>query len=80
MSGATSEAVICIGNEGNEASLRVGKVYKTVRDDDAQSEGFLRVSPSMNRARTISFLRRISPLHEIRVSDAYFPNNPATRP
>ena len=39
----TSEAVICVDNEGNEVSLLLWKIYKTVRDDDAGSEGFLRV-------------------------------------
>ena len=43
MSGDTSQAVICIDNEGNEASLQVWKIYKTVRDEDARSEGLLRV-------------------------------------
>jgi len=43
MSHDASEAVVCIDNEGNEASLLVGKVYKAIRDDDAQLEGFLRV-------------------------------------
>jgi hypothetical protein len=38
-----SEAVICIENEGNEASLQVWKIYKSLRDDDALSEGFMRV-------------------------------------
>jgi len=38
-----SEAVVCIDNEGNEASLQVWKIYKTVRDEDARSDGLLRV-------------------------------------
>lgn len=36
-------AVICIDNEGNEVSLQRWKVYKPLRDDDAKSEGFLRL-------------------------------------
>jgi len=39
----SSEAVICLENEGNEASLQVWKIYQTLRDDEAMSEGFLRV-------------------------------------
>ena len=38
-----SRAVVCLANEGNEASLQLWKIYKVVRDDDAKSEGFLRV-------------------------------------
>lgn len=36
-------AVVCINNEGNEASLHLWKIYKPLRDTDARSEGFLRV-------------------------------------
>ena len=36
-------AVICVSNEGNEASLQLWKVYKPLRDNDARSEGFFRV-------------------------------------
>jgi hypothetical protein len=36
-------AVVCLANEGNEASLQLWKIYKVIRDDDARSEGFLRV-------------------------------------
>src|SRR5436309_7046619 len=38
-----SNAVVCVANEGNEVSLQLWKLYKTLRDDDAESEGFLRV-------------------------------------
>jgi hypothetical protein len=37
------DAVLCVANEGNEASLQLWKVYKAVRDDDASEEGLLRV-------------------------------------
>jgi hypothetical protein len=37
------DAVLCVANEGNEASLQLWKVYKTLSDGDAQSEGLLRV-------------------------------------
>jgi hypothetical protein len=36
-------AVVCIENEGNEVSLQLWKIYKPLRDNDARSEGFLRV-------------------------------------
>ena len=36
-------AVVCVHNEGNEVSLQLWKIYKPLRDDDAKSEGFLRV-------------------------------------
>jgi hypothetical protein len=37
------QAVVCLANEGNEASLQLWKIYKVIRDDDAKSEGFLRI-------------------------------------
>jgi hypothetical protein len=36
-------AVVCVHNEGNEVSLQLWKIYKPLRDNDAQSEGFLRI-------------------------------------
>ena len=38
-----SEFVICINNEGNPASLIVGKVYRTVVDAEARAHDLLRV-------------------------------------
>ena len=43
MSNSDSQAVLCVANQGNEVSLQLWKIYKTVRDDDAQNEGFVRV-------------------------------------
>lgn len=40
---AYPQAVICVANEGNEVSLQLWRVYKTLRDDDARSEGLVRV-------------------------------------
>jgi hypothetical protein len=37
------QAVVCLVNEGNEVSLQLWKIYKVIRDDDARSEGFIRV-------------------------------------
>ena len=36
-------AVVCVDNKGNEVSLQLWKIYKPLPDDDAKSEGFLRV-------------------------------------
>ena len=38
-----SEFVICISNEGNPASLIVGKVYRTLSDATARDHDLLRV-------------------------------------
>jgi hypothetical protein len=38
-----SEFVICIDNNGNEASLIVGKVYETLEDRAAAQHSMLRV-------------------------------------
>jgi len=43
MSNSTPQALICVANEGNEVSLQLWKIYKTLRDDDARSEGMVRV-------------------------------------
>src|SRR5437762_9742430 len=40
---SASPAVICVANGGNEASLQLWKIYQSIRDNDARSEGFLRV-------------------------------------
>jgi hypothetical protein len=40
---ATRRIVICIDNDGNEASLIVGKVYETVNDAAAAEHSLLRV-------------------------------------
>src|ERR1051325_10252838 len=39
----TPQAVICVANDGNEFSLQLWKVYKPIRDDDAASEGLIRI-------------------------------------
>lgn len=38
-----SEFVICLNNEGNPASLIVGKVYRRLLDPDAESHNLLRI-------------------------------------
>ena len=34
---------VCIQNEGDEASLELGKLYRVVPDKDAEGHGYLRV-------------------------------------
>jgi hypothetical protein len=38
-----SEFVICISNEGNPASLIVGKVYRRLPDPEAEAHNLLRI-------------------------------------
>ncbi len=38
-----SEFVICISNEGNPASLIVGKVYRRLPDPEAEARNLLRI-------------------------------------
>lgn len=35
--------VVCINNEGYEASLEFGKIYQVVIEQDAESEGLIRI-------------------------------------
>jgi len=39
----TSRVVICIENEGNEASLQLRKLYRTLPDPEAEALGMIRV-------------------------------------
>jgi hypothetical protein len=43
MNSSHSQPVLCVANEGNEVSLQVWKVYKALRDEDAEAEGLIRV-------------------------------------
>jgi hypothetical protein len=38
-----SSFVVCLNNAGNEASLEVGKIYETLPDAEAESDGMIRV-------------------------------------
>ncbi len=38
-----SNYVVCLNNDGYLASLEKGKIYKTLKDKEAESEGWLRV-------------------------------------
>ncbi len=35
--------VVCINNKGYESSLKFGKIYQVVVDEDAKSEGLIRI-------------------------------------
>lgn len=35
--------VVCLNNEGYQASLEVGKLYRFIPDSEAEAEGLLRV-------------------------------------
>jgi hypothetical protein len=35
--------VVCLNNADYEASLEIGKIYRSIRDDDATSSGLMRV-------------------------------------
>ena len=34
---------VCIKNRGYEASLEIGKLYRVIRDRDAEAHGYLRI-------------------------------------
>ena len=34
---------VCIKNKGYEASLEIGKLYRVIRDRDAETYGYLRI-------------------------------------
>ena len=38
-----SQFVVCLNNEGYDASLEIGKVYRVVPDEEATSHGYIRV-------------------------------------
>jgi hypothetical protein len=35
--------VVCLNNVDYEASLEIGKIYRSIRDDDATASGLMRV-------------------------------------
>ena len=39
----TSQFAICLNNEGYEASLEVGKVYRVLPDREAAAHGYIRM-------------------------------------
>ena len=38
-----SHFVLCLDNEGYEASLEVGKLYRMIPDEEAKSHGYVRI-------------------------------------
>ena len=34
---------VCLNNEGYEVSLEVGKLYRVIRDEEAEAHGYIRV-------------------------------------
>lgn len=38
-----SHFVVCLDNEGYQASLEVGKLYRFIPDEEAEAEGLIRV-------------------------------------
>ncbi len=43
MSKETAQFVVCLNNEGYLASLEIGKLYRTITDEEAEKIGGLRV-------------------------------------
>ena len=41
--GSVARFAVCIRNKGYEASLEIGKLYRVVRDRDAEAHGYLRI-------------------------------------
>ena len=39
----TPQFAICLNNEGYEASLEVGKVYRVIPDQEAAAHGYIRM-------------------------------------
>ena len=39
----TRQFALCINNEGYEASLEVGKVYRIIPDEEASAHGYIRI-------------------------------------
>lgn len=46
--------VVCLNNQGYEASLEVGKLYRVIDDEQAQANGLLRVVDESGEDYTFS--------------------------
>ena len=64
-----SEFVLCIGNDGNSASLIVGKVYRTLPDAEARDYELLRVIDE-DRSEPDGYLYAASMFVPIELPDA----------
>ncbi len=51
------EFVVCIDNKGYEASLEFGKIYQTVVDEEAATEGLIRIVDESGEDYGYSFER-----------------------
>ena len=49
--------VICLNNQGYEASLEVGKLYRLIDDEEAQVNGLIRVIDESGEDYTFSVQR-----------------------
>jgi hypothetical protein len=49
--------VICLNNQGYEASLEVGKLYRLIDDEEAQRNGLIRVIDESGEDYTFSVQR-----------------------
>lgn len=60
--------VVCLNNEGYEASLEVGKLYRLVADENAALHGYMRVIDESGEdyayAADRFLLLELSPRHE----------------
>jgi len=39
----SEQFAICLDNSGYQASLEVGKLYRVIRDEEAEAHGYLRI-------------------------------------
>ena len=56
-----SNFVICINNDSNPASLLVGKVYRTLPDEEAERKLY-KMAKLLNHAKSGTHFRHFSPL------------------
>jgi hypothetical protein len=54
-SAETACFALCFNNDGYPASLEVGKMYRVIPDEEASTEGYLRLL--MNLAKTMPLLQ-----------------------
>ena len=54
----TAQFAICLNNEGYEASLEVGKVYRVLPDREAAAHGYIRMVDEFTRSNSHPRLKR----------------------
>ena len=62
----TQPFAICINNEGYEASLEVGKVYRIIPDEEAATHGYIRIIDESGEDYALGDSR----FHRVELSDA----------